>query len=99
MRKVKGYLCDPAKNPDCSKTCCCFNPDAMHHTCFVTTDPDTAALDEHGRPVPVTIDVRAAREDEAAPRPKKKGFWQTYWPTIVAALAASVVCNWLLQLL
>lgn len=96
MCEVKGYLCDPAKNPDCSKTGCCFNPDAKYHTCFVTTDPEAAALDEHGQPVQVTISVRTEREDAAAPQPKK-GFWRTFWPAIAGATAASAICNWLLQ--
>ncbi len=45
------YVCDPMKNPECSKTSCIHNPAACVWCCYATPDADKAVLDKDGKPM------------------------------------------------
>ena len=45
------YLCDFRKQTECRKTSCFFNPKSKFRTCYMTTDPGKALLDEQGKPI------------------------------------------------
>lgn len=55
--KRTWYVCDPMKNMGCKKRSCVHNPEAAFWTCWATSNPAFAVLDENG--VPMKTDVKA----------------------------------------
>ena len=46
------YECDPAKNRECRKVGCAFEPGNPVGFCSVTFREEFARLDENGKPIP-----------------------------------------------
>lgn len=55
--KRTWYVCDPMKNTECKKRSCVHNPEAAFWTCWATSNPAFAVLDENGEPM--KADVKA----------------------------------------
>ncbi|MBP3798022.1 MAG: hypothetical protein J6I46_09660 [Ruminococcus sp.] len=49
--KFPLYLCDHAKNTECPKTSCKYDPNAKFGECTNTTKKEFAKLDENGEPI------------------------------------------------
>lgn len=50
LEKRNWYLCDPAKNSDCKKRTCLYNPEAIWRCCYRTSTKDFAQT-RNGRPI------------------------------------------------